>query len=39
MLIYDKYILLKKLDEKFWRYILMFPPPPDFFKCIDDIDH
>ena len=34
MLIYDKYNLIKKLDEKFWRYILMFPPPPDFYIYI-----
>ncbi len=39
MLFYYDNKFLKKLDEKFWRYILMFPPPPDFFKCIDYIDH
>ena len=33
------YKFLKKLDEKFYRYILMFPPPPVFLKCIDYIDH
>ena len=26
------YNLIKKLDEKFYRNILMFPPPPNFFK-------
>ncbi len=28
---------IKKLDEKFWRYILMFPHAPDFLYKYSNI--